>query len=31
MWHATYHQKALDEGYNFASKLISIGGLQKKL
>jgi len=28
---ATYHWKALDEGYNFASYLISIGGLHTKL
>jgi hypothetical protein len=28
-WHATYHWKALDEGYNFA--LDSIGGLHTKL
>jgi hypothetical protein len=27
----TYHWKALDEGYNFASHLISIGGLHAKL
>jgi hypothetical protein len=30
-WHATYHWKSLDNGYNFASDLISIGGLQTKL
>jgi len=30
-WHATYHWKAFDEGYNFALDFISIGGLQKKL
>ncbi len=30
-WHATYHWKSLDEGYNFALDLISIKGLQKKL
>jgi len=30
-WHATYHWKALDKGYNFFSKLISIGGLHAKL
>jgi hypothetical protein len=28
---ATYHWKALDEGYNFALDLITIGGLQMKL
>jgi hypothetical protein len=28
---ATYRWKALDEGYNFASDCIAIGGLQKKL
>jgi hypothetical protein len=28
---ATYRWKALDKGYNFASDLISIGGLQAKL
>jgi hypothetical protein len=28
---ATYRWKALDEGYNFASDRIAIGGLQKKL
>jgi hypothetical protein len=28
---ATYRWKALDEGYNFASDLIAIGGLHKKL
>jgi len=27
----TYNWKALDEGYNFASNLISIGGLHTKL
>jgi hypothetical protein len=27
----TYSWKALDEGYNFASDRIAIGGLQKKL
>jgi len=27
----TYHRKALDEGYNFASKIISIRSLHKKL
>ncbi len=30
-WLATYHFKALNEGYNFVSNLISIEGLQKKL
>jgi hypothetical protein len=30
-WRATYHWKALDEGYNFALDLILIGGLKKKL
>jgi hypothetical protein len=30
-WRATYCWKALDEGYNFASNLISIGGLHAKL
>jgi hypothetical protein len=30
-WRATYRWKALDEGYNFASDLIAIGGLKKKL
>jgi hypothetical protein len=30
-WHATCLWKALDEGYNFASDLISIGGLHTKL
>jgi len=30
-WHATYREKALDEGYNFASNLISIRGLHAKL
>jgi hypothetical protein len=30
-WHATYHLKAIDEGYNFALDLISIGGLHAKL
>jgi hypothetical protein len=28
-WHATYHWKALNEGYNFVVDFISIGGLQK--
>ncbi len=30
-WHATYHWKALNEGYNFALDLISIEGLHTKL
>jgi hypothetical protein len=30
-WHATYHWKALNKGYNFSSNLISIGGLHTKL
>jgi hypothetical protein len=30
-WHATYFWKALNEGYNFASDLISIEGLHTKL
>jgi hypothetical protein len=30
-WRATYHWKALDEGYNFALDLISIKGLHTKL
>jgi hypothetical protein len=30
-WCATYRWKALDEGYNFSSNLISIGGLRTKL
>jgi hypothetical protein len=30
-WHATYHWKALNEGYNFASNFISIGGFHTKL
>ncbi len=30
-WRATYLWKALDEGYNFASDLIAIEGLHKKL
>jgi hypothetical protein len=30
-WCATYHWKALDEGYNFAWDLISIRGLHTKL
>jgi hypothetical protein len=29
--HVTYHWKTLDEGYNFASNLIVIGGLHAKL
>jgi hypothetical protein len=29
--HVTYHWKALDKGYNFASNLIVIGGLHTKL
>ncbi len=29
--HATYYWKALDEGYNFASDLITIRGFHKKL
>jgi hypothetical protein len=31
MWHETYHWKTLDEGYNFTSNFISIGGLHTKL
>ncbi len=31
MQRATYHWKALDKGYNFASDHIAIGGLHKKL
>jgi len=31
MWHATYHWKALNKGYNFAQDLISIRGLKTKL
>jgi hypothetical protein len=31
MWLVTYRWKSLDEGYNFASYLISIGGLHTKL
>jgi len=30
-WRATYHWKALDEGYNFVLDLILIGGLHAKL
>jgi len=30
-WHATYYWEALDEGYNFALDLISIGSLHTKL
>jgi hypothetical protein len=30
-WHATYHWKAFDEGYNFVLDLISIRGLHAKL
>jgi hypothetical protein len=30
-WHATHRWKTLDEGYNFSSNLISIGGLHTKL
>jgi hypothetical protein len=30
-WRATYHWKALDEGYNFALDLIAIEGLHAKL
>jgi hypothetical protein len=30
-WRATYHWKALDKGYNFASNFISIEGLHTKL
>jgi hypothetical protein len=30
-WCVTYHWKALDEGYNFDSNLISIKGLHRKL
>ncbi len=30
-WRATYYWKILDKGYNFASDLISIGGLHTKL
>jgi hypothetical protein len=30
-WRATYHWKAFNEGYNFASNLISIKGLHTKL
>jgi hypothetical protein len=31
MQRATYRWKALDEGYNFALDLITIGGLHRKL
>jgi len=31
MWHVTYCWKALNEGYNFALDLTSIGGLKTKL
>jgi hypothetical protein len=30
-WHAIYRSKALNEGYNFASDLVTIGGLHAKL
>ncbi len=30
-WRVTYHWKVVDEGYNFALDLISIGGLDTKL
>ncbi len=30
-YHMTYHWKALDEGYNFTSDIISIRGLHTKL
>jgi hypothetical protein len=30
-WHATCYWKAIDNGYNFPSNLISIGGLHTKL
>jgi len=30
-WHATYHWKTLDKGYNFVLNLISIRGLHVKL
>jgi hypothetical protein len=30
-WRVTYHWKDIDEGYNFASYLISIGNLHTKL
>jgi hypothetical protein len=30
-WHAIYHWKALNEGYNFVLNLTSIEGLHKKL
>jgi hypothetical protein len=31
MQHATYHWKPVDEGYNFASNLITIESLHRKL
>jgi hypothetical protein len=31
MWHATYHWKIVDDGYNFDLDPISIGGLHIKL
>jgi hypothetical protein len=31
MWCATYHWKALDQGYKFALDLVTIGGLRAKL
>jgi len=30
-WRATYHWNVLNKGYNFASDVISIGGLHTKL
>jgi hypothetical protein len=30
-WHATYHWKTFDKGYNFVLDLISIGRLHRKL
>jgi hypothetical protein len=30
-WHATYHWKFFDKGYNFVLDVTSIGGLKKKL
>jgi hypothetical protein len=30
-WHATYHWKTINEGYNFVLDLISIRGLKRKL
>jgi hypothetical protein len=30
-WHATYHWKTVDDGYNFDLDPISIGGLHIKL